>query len=209
MHIDQNKIKSFERRYRANFINSLGGFKSVVLVGTKSTKHHENLSVVSSLFHIGADPALCGFVIRPNEETENTLGNIVSGRRYTLNHIHEGIYRQAHQCSARYPAGESEFAATGLHPEYLPGFDAPFVAESHIKIGCELVQKTDIELNGTFLIIGKIVQVLLPDNSIQADGFVDLEHAGTMTCSGLDSYHHPQKGIRLSYAKTDQPIHEL
>lgn len=209
MLIPQEQIESFERRYRANFINSLGGFKSVALLGTKSRQGNENLSVISSLFHIGAQPALCGLIIRPNEETENSLGNILSGRHYTLNHLHEDILKQAHQCSARYAPGVSEFAATGLHPQYIDGVDAPFVAESRIKFACELVQKTDIELNGTFLIIGKITQVILPDNCMEPDGFVNLERAGTLTCSGLDSYHGTEKIARLSYAKTDLPLREL
>jgi hypothetical protein len=36
------------------------------------------------------------------------------------------------------------------------------------------------------------------------DGFVDLEKAGTLTCSGLDSYHKTARIARLSYAKPDQ-----
>lgn len=209
MLIHQNQIDSFERRYRANFINALGGFKSVALLGTKSMKGNENLSVISSLFHIGAQPALCGLIIRPNEETENSLGNILARKEYTLNHIHEGILKQAHQCSARYEPGISEFSATGLHPEYLEGFGAPFVAESRVKFACELVQKTDIELNGTFLIIGKIIRVIVPEDCVRSDGFIDLEQAGTLSCSGLDSYHRTEKIARLSYAKTDIPLREL
>ncbi len=33
---NEQAIVAFERRYRANFINSLGGFKSLVLIGTKN-----------------------------------------------------------------------------------------------------------------------------------------------------------------------------
>jgi len=36
---------------------------------------------------------------------------------------------------------------------------------------------------------------------LQSDGFIDLENAETITCSGLDSYHKTQKIWRLSYAK--------
>jgi flavin reductase (DIM6/NTAB) family NADH-FMN oxidoreductase RutF len=198
-----NDITELETRFRANLINSLGGFKSLVLVGTKSPQGNENLATFNSLFHIGANPALCGIIIRPNEEKENTLGNIINTRQYTLNHVLPSFYRQAHQCSAKYPPGVSEFAEVGLTPEYMDGIFAPFVHESKIKFACEQVSKTDIDLNGTFLIIGKIIKVILPENVLQPDGFIDLEQAETVTCSGLDSYHTTRRLERLPYAKAD------
>ncbi|MDZ7625721.1 MAG: hypothetical protein U5J96_14920 [Ignavibacteriaceae bacterium] len=33
------------------------------------------------------------------------------------------------------------------------------------------------------------------------DGYVDIERAGTIAISGLDSYHETKKTARLSYAK--------
>lgn len=209
MLIDTEQIELFERRYRANFINSLGGFKSVVLLGSRSLQGNENLSVISSLFHIGADPALCGIIIRPNEPTENTLGNILNTGVYTLNHIHPAMLEQAHQCSARYEAGYSEFEATGLQPEYIEEIEAPFVAESRIKFACSLIQKTDIEWNGTFLLIGKIMRVVVPDELVSEDGYIDIENAETLTCSGLDSYHRTNRIARFSYAKTDRPLRKI
>jgi flavin reductase (DIM6/NTAB) family NADH-FMN oxidoreductase RutF len=178
-------------------------------VGTKSVENNENLAIFSSLFHLGANPALCGIIIRPNEEKQNTLGNIVHTKQYTLNHVRPSFYQSAHQCSAKYPEGMSEFAQVGLSPEYIEDIYAPFVQESQIKFACELVQKIDIELNNTFLIIGKIIKIIVPDELVKADGFIDLETAQTITVSGLDSYHTTQKIARLSYAKVDKPISEI
>lgn len=209
MKYNQHDILTLETRYRANFINSLGGFKSVVLVGTKSKNGNENLAVFSSIFHIGANPALCGIIIRPNEEKENTLGNIVSTGHYTINHIVPSFYKQAHQCSARYHEGVSEFEKVGLTTEYADECHAPFVKESNIKFACEMVQKMDLEINGTYLIIGKITKVIVPDEHIHTDGFINLEQAGTITCSGLDSYHTTNQLARLSYAKVDVEVKEI
>ena len=103
----------------------------------------------------------------------------------------------------KYEDGESEFEKVGLTPEFIEDIKAPFVRESKIKFACELIQKTDIELNGTTLIIGKIIKVVVPDDLIKEDGFIDLESAGTLTCIGLDSYHTTNKISRLSYAKTN------
>jgi flavin reductase (DIM6/NTAB) family NADH-FMN oxidoreductase RutF len=203
------QIEAMETRYRAAFINSLGGFKSVVLIGTKSEAGQENLAIFNSFFHIGANPALCGIIVRPDVSPRHTLQHILDTKFYTINHLNENIYEQAHQTSARYDATESEFQATGLTPLYKNDFYAPFVAESHTQIGCALEQKIDLTINGTILLIGKIIYVNLPENALQADGFIDLEASGTITCSGLDSYHKTEKLARLSYAKTDKPLTRL
>ena len=84
-------LESLETRFRGNLINSLGGFKSLVLIGTASRDGKENLAVFSSLFHLGANPALCGLIVRPAEPGFNTLGNIMATGKYTLNHVHPGI----------------------------------------------------------------------------------------------------------------------
>lgn len=206
MILDDKDIANLAPRYRAQFINSIGGFKSLVLIGTKSVQGNENLACFSSLFHLGADPALCGIIIRPNEEKQNTLGNIIANKQYTINHVHPSFYQQAHQCSAKYPDGFSEFDAVQLTPEYIDPIKAPFVQESQIKFACEMLQKIDIELNGTYLIIGRIIKTIVPDAFVRADGSIDIEQAETITCSGLDSYHSTQVLARLSYAKSDQAI---
>ena len=202
-------IPALEKRYRANLINSLGGFKSLVLIGTRHNEGTENLATFSSLFHLGADPALCGIIIRPGEPDRNTLDNILRQKHYTINHVQPSFFKQAHQCSARYAPGESEFAATGLTPLYEAGIPAPFVKESVIRFACKLEQVIPIELNGTTLVIGKIIYVNLPDECVGADGFIDIEKAQTVTCSGLDSYHISKRLARLSYAKTDRPVTEV
>ena len=202
-------IPALEKRYRANLINSLGGFKSLVLIGTRHDEGTENLATFSSLFHLGADPALCGIIIRPGEPDRNTLDNILRQKHYTINHVQPSFFKQAHQCSARYAPGESEFAATGLTPLYEAGISAPFVKESVIRFACKLEQVVPIELNGTTLVIGKIIYIVLPDECVGADGFIDIEKAQTVTCSGLDSYHISKRLARLSYAKTDRPVTEV
>lgn len=204
MTLYSEELAGLETRYRANLINSLGGFKSLALIGTRSRSGNENLATFSSLFHLGANPALTGIIIRPAEEKQNTLGNIMSTGQYTINHVTPAFYQQAHQCAAKYEEGKSEFEAVGLTPEYAGTIHAPFVKESTIKFACELVQKNNIELNGTFLIIGKIIHIIVPEQFIQPDGFIDLEAAGTVTCSGLDSYHTTTRLSRLSYPKADQ-----
>lgn len=201
MNITAQQLNDMETRYRASFINSLGGFKSVVLIGTKSAHNVSNLAIFNSLFHLGANPPLCGIIVRPDVSPRHTLQNILETQFYTVNHIHEGIFKNAHQTSARYDTEVSEFEAVNLTEQYFEGHEVPFVLESHLKFICEFKQKIDLEINGTIMIIGQIKEIFLPDHCIGNDGFVDLELAGTITCSGLDSYHKTEKLGRLTYAK--------
>lgn len=208
-HFSAVEIKALPKRVRASFVNSLSGFKSVNLVGTVSDDGVTNLSVVSSVVHLGADPALMGFIMRPVTVTRDTYNNIMTNGQYTFNHIAPEFFKKAHQAAARYPELVSEFEAVGLTPEFLEGFKAPFVKESHLKIALNFREKMEIRLNGTYLFIGEIVAVQFPENCMKADGYLDIEQAGSVTCSGLDAYHTTQRLARLSYAKADRPLTEL
>lgn len=204
-----DEIREMEQRYRVQFINSLSGFKSVNLVGTVDAQGHTNLSIVNSVVHIGANPPLMGFILRPITVARDTHDNIMATGHYTFNHLTEAMYKQAHQTSARYPADVSEFDATGLTPAFEGDFPAPYVAESPVRIGLKLREKMEIPLNGTLLMIGEIVEVWTNADCIAPDGYVDIEQAGSIACSGLDGYHRTTRLARLSYAKVDREVREV
>lgn len=197
-------IENFDKRFRTAFINSLSGFKSLGLIGTKDYKNQTNLAAFNSLIHIGANPPLVGFISRPGAVERQTLENILETGFYTINHVTELFYQQAHQTSARYPRQISEFDATGLTTEYKEDFFAPFVAESKVQIAVEFQEQVPLNINNTILVIGKIQAVYFPSDCLFEDGALDLEKAGSLTSLGLDSYHKTQKLARLSYAKPDK-----
>ncbi|CAA6819347.1 MAG: Nitrilotriacetate monooxygenase component B (EC [uncultured Thiotrichaceae bacterium] len=209
MELNKSALDSLDNRFRALFINSLSGFKSANLVGTCNTKKQSNLSIVSSVVHLGANPPLLAMIIRPHSVPRDTLENILSTGVYTLNHVNEDIYKQAHQTSARYDSSCSEFTAVGLQEAWKADFAAPFVAESHIKLGMELREHHHLAINGTEMVIGEIVHIDVPDECIAEDGYVSLERAGTVAVSSLDSYHSTNLLAHLSYAKADIPLKHL
>jgi len=195
------EIENLEQRYRGNFINSIEGFKALNLVGTINENGITNLAPFNSIFHIGANPPLIGMVSRPDSVDRHTLANIRETGKYTLNHVNESIYKQAHQTSARYDNGISEFKEVGLTEQYIDGIPVPFVKESRIKIGLELREIKPIELNGTYIIIGEIVYIELESNQISEDGFIDIQQHGSITVVGLDAYYKTTLLERLPYAK--------
>ena len=204
--LNEQTIANMEQRYRTNFINSLSGFKSANLVGTQSIQGGNNLSLVSSVFHVGANPALMAMLMRPHTVIRDTLQNIKDTGVYTINQVHQSVADKAHQCSASYPSNLSEFEAVGLTPKMAVAVKAPFVAESPIRIALALEQITLIELNQTELVIGRIVEVELDSDFLLEDGFIDLEKAQSVAVSGLDSYHTTHRIDRFAYAKPDQAL---
>lgn len=209
MRVDRAAIEAMGKRYRAAFVNSLSGFKPANLVGTTDAAGRSNLAIMSSAVHLGSHPPLLALVIRPDEAERHTLENILDRGCYTLNHVADTFIEAAHQTAARYDRDVSEFAATGLSEHWEQGFEAPFVAEARIRMGLQLREHQKLAINGTHLVIGEVVLVDVPDACVAEDGAIDIEAAGTVALSGLDSYHRARRTRRMAYAKPHLPPRAL
>ena len=207
--IPLSEIQSWSRFYRGNFVNSLSGFKSATLIGTVDKSRTSNLAIFSNIMHLGADPALIGFVNRPREAAPHTLANIESTGYYTMNHIHESILVQAHQTSAKYDTGVSEFEETGLTEEWHEGVAAPFVKESKVKYLMQLEEIVPLKQNGTYFVIGSLKLAIVPSDILLEDGFLALDNAGSITSLGIDGYYATHSLGRFSYAKPDKPLSKI
>ena len=201
MIINTKEIEQLEQRYRTAFINSLAGFRQAVLVGTKSADGNTNLAIFNSLIHLGASPALFGLISRPASVQRDTLQNILDTKEYTLNFVQAKQYKKAHQTSARYEKGVSEFEKTGLAAIYHDACKAPFVKDAVVKIAMKFEDSIPITLNGTVLIIGSVVQVEIDDEIVGGDGFINLSASEVLISQGLDAYFISKEIGRLPYAK--------
>ncbi len=199
--INKSTIASWDRFYRANFINSLSGFKSVSLIGTKSKDGIPNLAIFSNIVHLGADPAMIGFINRPKAAAPDTIRNIEDTSIYTMNHIHPGMIQQAHQTSAKYDASVNEFEAVGLDMLWRHDCAAPFVKDSYIQYQLSLSDIIPIPSNGTFLVTGYIESVYLKEDYREPDGFLPLDQYQSVTSLGIDGYYQTEKIVRLPYAR--------
>jgi len=200
-HFSISELQTWDRFTRANFINSLSGFKSLSLIGTVNGAGVSNLAVFSNIVHLGADPALIGFINRPLSAAPHTIQNIQETGVYTVNLVTESMYKQAHQTSAKYPDGVSEFEMTGLTEEFRDGCNAPFVAESPVQYVLKLEQVIPIELNNTFFVIGSLQSMYFPEELMEEDGFLDLAKSGILTSLGTSAYYKTTKIDNLPYAK--------
>ncbi|MFK8044689.1 MAG: flavin reductase family protein [Crocinitomicaceae bacterium] len=204
-YFSKQDIKIENRIKRLNIINSISGIKPGNLIGTISEDHGVNLAVFSSIVHLGSSPSLLGFILRPEGEVpRNTFSNILESGKYTINHIHLSIIKNSHYTSAKFDKGISEFKECGLTEEYLFGFKAPFVKECEIKIGMNYLESVPIPINGTQLIIGEIEHLIIPDNCISKEGYVNLETANSIGIGGLNTYYSLSKKESFPFARPNE-----
>ena len=194
-------ISKMSKIYRLNLINSITGYKSANLIGTKTNEQINNVAVFSSVIHLGSDPALIGFILRPTTVPRHTYENIHKYGFFTLNQISETHIKSAHQSSAKYSKETSEFNEIGLGFEFRNNIEAPFVKDSPIQIGCKYVNEYKIKENNTIFIIGSIESVYINKTLLMKDGWIQLDKGKVVAINGLDGYSLPKLIKRFSYAK--------
>ena len=207
-HYTKDDIIQLPSLERMHLINSSGGIKSANLIGTISDNGHTNLAVFNSVIHLGSNPPMLSFILRPTTVSRHTYNNLKNSD-FTVNHIHTDFIDKAHQTSAKYEEEVSEFKEVGLTEEYLEDFKAPFVKESKIKMGCSYVNEYFIKEHQCRLIIGQIEHLLAEDDIIEKDGFLDLSKANSAGIIGLDGYVNTQLLDRYVYARPNQELNSL
>ncbi|WP_283635563.1 flavin reductase family protein [Aquaticitalea lipolytica] len=200
-HFNTDDFSQMHHLYRINLINSCSGYKSANLIGTKSVDGITNLAIFSSVTHIGSNPALLGFFLRPTTVIRNTYNNIKETGVFTINHVHESILEDAHHTSAKYDSDISEFEMTNLIEQYKDSFSAPFVKDAPIQLAMTYVEEYDIKSNNTILLIGQIKDLYIKDNLLQNDGFINLSEANVVAINGLDGYTIPKLKNRFEYQR--------
>ena len=201
MHFNEEEIENLEKIYRVNLINSCSGYKAANLIGTIS-ENNNNLAIFSSLVHLGSNPPLLGFFLRPTEIVpRHTYLNIKENQYYTINSVEKEFTDKAHHTSAKYDKSISEFEIVDLEPEFINKFPSPYVKSSSIKIGMKFVEELKISYNKSRLIVGKIVELHVNDDMIDKDGFLNLYKAEVATISGCDGYSFPKNNSRKGYQK--------
>ena len=200
-HFRRSFIDDLEKIYRINLINSVSGYKSANLIGTCDDSGVPNVAVFSSVIHMGSNPPLLGFILRPTKVARNTYSNILKNKSYTINHISYDFAEKAHHTSAKYEPEVSEFDVTGLTEQYLNDFQAPFVKESHVKMAMRFVEEHKIKTNETLLVVGEICDLYVEDDLLEEDGFVNLSKGKIASINGLDGYSIATEPTRYGYQR--------
>ncbi len=200
----KDDLQVLDRKYRLNLINSITGIKPANLVGTRSKDKQDNVAIFSSLVHLGSNPAHLGFVMRPQVHTKkDTYSNIIETGYYTINQISEGFIKKAHYTSAKLPKDQSEFDVMKLEREFNDDFWAPFVACSFMKIGMKLIESIPLP-NGCIFVVGEILLAIIPDESVNEKGQINLAQFNAVGIGGLNSYYSLEKKADYPYVRSHQ-----
>ena len=160
---------------RLNIINSITGIKPANLISTIDERNRHNLAIFSSVVHLGSNPALIGFILRPQEKIRrHTYENILENGYYTINHLPNHKTLEGHYTSAKFDKETSEYDVCHFTPEFQHEFPVPYVKESFLKMGLKHVESIPIKYNGTVMIVGKILQVYVAKSSLSEEGYINL-----------------------------------
>jgi flavin reductase (DIM6/NTAB) family NADH-FMN oxidoreductase RutF len=192
-----------------NLINSCTGYKSANLIATKTADGVSNVAIFSSITHLGSDPALLGFILRPTTVPRNTYKNIKDVGFFTVNHIKETMIADAHHSSASYDELISEFDKTNLKETYHEGISIPFVKGSPVQILCKYLNEYEIKENGTIHIIASIEKIFVEERLLQKDYWLRLDVENVVTINGLDGYCVPKLVDRFEYARPNMPTKSM
>ena len=193
---------------RLNIINSITGINPANLISTIDERNRHNLAIFSSVVHLGSNPALIGFILRPQEKIRrHTYENILENGYYTINHLPNHKTLEGHYTSAKFDKETSEYDVCHFTPEFQHEFPVPYVKESFLKMGLKHVESIPIKYNGTVMIVGKILQVYVAKSSLSEEGYINLEEAKSVGISGLNTYYDLKKIASYPYARPHELPH--
>jgi flavin reductase (DIM6/NTAB) family NADH-FMN oxidoreductase RutF len=199
--IDRLEIEKMDRIARLNLVNSCTGYKSANLIATINNEGKTNVAVFSSVTHLGSDPAMISFVLRPTTVPRHTYQNMRAYGYFSVNHITAEQIEDAHHTSAAYPEEMSEFDQTNLQAVYHNDCPVPFVKGSPVKLLCKYVNEYLIQENGCLLVVASIEAIFYEEELLTPDKWLQLDKGKVVAINGLDGYALPELVERLPYAR--------
>ncbi len=203
--ISKEAIARMEKVPRLNLVNSCTGYKSTNLIATKSIDGRSNVAIFSSVTHLGSEPPLIGFIMRPTTVPRDTYKNIKETGYFSVNHVTVDMIEDAHHTSANYDLGISEFDKTNLEEEYKTDIEIPFVKGSPVQLYCKYVNEYYIKENDTIHIVASIEELFFDEELQHEDGWLQIDKGNVIALNGLDGYCLPKLADRFQYARKDQP----
>ena len=201
MIINKKDINKLDKVYKINLINSIIGAKSANLVSTLSDEGVDNIAVFSSVIHLGSNPPLIGFIVRPQESRiTDTYRNIKYLKQYGICSISSKMIDKSHLTSKKTPSNESEYKLFDIEKDYIDNFPVPFAKESQIKIGLNFIEEMFI-VNKCRLIVGE-VEIIKINSSIAKSGNLNFDKLDGITITGISTYNKIKNPIEMPYVKS-------
>ena len=205
----KDELSAMSKVPRLNLLNCITGYKSANLIATVSKEGISNVAIFSSVTHLGSEPPLIGFILRPTTVPRDTYKNIKETGYFTVNHITSDMIADAHHTSSSYEESISEFDKTNLEPEFIPNHQTPFVKGSPVKLYCKYLNEYKIEENGCLHIIASVEELFVDKHLLHEDNWIQLDRGNVVAINGLDGYAVPKIKDRFHYARPDQPTKSM
>lgn len=147
--------------------------RPIAFVTTLSDKHVLNGAPFSYFNVVSSEPPLLSISIRKEgNEPKDTLRNILAKKQFVIHIVSENYLEQVNQSSFAYHSEVSEVEVTKLTRIESSIIDVPGVKEAKIRFECIL--ETSLDLEGSVLIIGRVVYAHF-DESVYEQGKINLK----------------------------------
>lgn len=188
-----------DRHFRVKFVNALSGPRTAFLLGSINNRGQTNLAVFNSIVHVGANPPLIGFVMRPLTVERHSYENIRQTGVYSLSIVNTSFIEQAHKTAGKFEREVSEFEACGFTEAYDDNFPAPYVGESSISLLMSIQEEHEISSNMTRFMVGKIESIVMDNNLLEEDGHINHQINDSALVAALETYYAPKLSKRFTY----------
>jgi flavin reductase (DIM6/NTAB) family NADH-FMN oxidoreductase RutF len=170
-------------------------FKAIVAprpigwISSLDAEGHANLAPYSFFNAISSRPDIVMF---SSSGRKDSVSNIEATGEFVCNLATWELREAVNLSSATLPAGESEFAATGLRTATSRLVKPPRVADAPAALECKLLKSEELsDLEGRsaghFVVFGEVVGVHIGDDFIR-DGRFDMAKARTIARCGYMDY---------------------
>lgn len=148
--------------------------RPIALTSTIDAEGRTNLAPFSFYNMVSGNPPVVMIctALRRDRSRKDTLTNIEQTREFVIATVTTEIGRQMVDCAADLPAGQSEFAFSGLTPAPATRVRPPLVKESPVNIECTLrdVYRISDEPGGANLVFGDIVAIHIDEQILTPEG---------------------------------------
>lgn len=194
MQYSASKINQLDSSSRVHLTQSFIGHSSTFLLGYNDENNAAKIQTCKGILSLQPEEALLGILVRITDKEE--IDCFSAQQHLSLNAVQNTFLEKAHLANFFH-----DFDACKLTPETISSFDCPFVKESQLKAGLEIIQQTPISETNSILLSCKIRSVVLPDDKIDETGKIATSSELWIQDNGIGNYAQAQHLSDLSMEK--------
>jgi flavin reductase (DIM6/NTAB) family NADH-FMN oxidoreductase RutF len=157
----------------------------VLIIGTYDTTGKANGMTAAWGGVCSSDPLSISFSV---QRTRHTYQALIEKKECTICIPSTAHVKEADYFGVSSGRDRDKFSDTGLTPVRAPSVNAPYVGEFPIVIECRITHVVDVGVHDLF--VAEVVDVLIDDSYLTADGKPDLQEAPFFFYNPLDRSYY-------------------